>query len=121
VTKVARNVAQVTLLTDDSSAASAIDIRSNATGIVRHGSSGTSLILDRVTKDQVVNRGDVISTSGWKVGSLSSIYPRGIPIGVVTSVGQVDTDLYKQIQIEPFPDYGSLETVLVLMPKQRGR
>ena len=120
VTKVMQNVSQVTLLTDETSAVSAIDIRSNATGIVRHGSSGASLILDRVTKDQVVNRGDVISTSGWKVGELSSIYPRGIAIGVVTSVGQADTDLYKQIQIEPFVDYASLETVLVLMPKQRG-
>src|SRR5581483_5158651 len=45
VTKVMQNVSQVTLLTDETSAVSAIDIRSNATGIVRHGSSGASLIL----------------------------------------------------------------------------
>jgi rod shape-determining protein MreC len=58
VTKVASNVAQVTLLTDDSSAVSALDIATNASGIAQQGISG-SLTVDRVTKDQMVNRGDV--------------------------------------------------------------
>jgi len=122
VTRVARSVAQVTLLTDESSAASAIDLRTRAAGILRHGpSSGSSLVLDRVTKDQVVGRGDTIVTAGWRAGKLSSIYPKGIPIGVVTSVSQVDTDLYKQIEVEPFVDFSSVESVLVLVPKRRGR
>ena len=120
VTKVARNVAQVTLLTDGTSAVSTVDLKTTAAGILRHGqASGGSLILDRVTKDQVVLRNDVVVTAGWRAGKLSSIYPRGIPIGVVTSVGQLDTDLYKQIEVRPFVDFSSLESVLVLVRKER--
>ncbi len=120
VTRVARNVAQVTLLTDETSAVSAIDLKTAAPGIVRHGSStGDALILDRVTKDQVVNQGDIVVTAGWRQGKLSSLYPRGIPIGVVTSVGQIDTDLYKQVQVQPFVHFGSLDAVEVLVAKPR--
>jgi rod shape-determining protein MreC len=117
VTKVASNVAQVTLLSDETSAVSALDISTNASGIAQHGRSGSSLTLERVTKDQVVNRGDVIVTSGFRSGDLSSLYPRGLPIGSVTSVGQSDTDLYKQIQVDSFVDFSQLEAVIVLVKK----
>jgi rod shape-determining protein MreC len=116
VTKVASNVAQVTLLTDDSSAASVLDIATNASGIAQSGISGT-LTVDRVTKDQVVDRGDMLVTAGWRSGDLSSLYPRGIPVCQVTQVGQSDTDLYKQIQCNPFVDFSTLEGVIVLVRK----
>lgn len=120
VTKAARTVAQVTLLTDETSAVSALDLSTGANGLLRHGqSSGGSLVLDRVTKDKVVRPGDVIITAGWRSGGLASIYPRGIPIGVVTSVGQLDTDVYKQIEVQPFVDFGALDSVLVLIPRER--
>jgi len=112
VTKVSRTVALVQLLPDEQAAASAVDLRTAADGIVRHGSSsGSSLILDGVTKDQVVERGDMIITAGWRSRGLASIYPRGIPIGRVTSVGQLDTDLYKQIEVEPLVDFDALDAV----------
>jgi rod shape-determining protein MreC len=116
VTKVASNVSQVTLLTDDTSAVSALDISTDASGIAQQGISG-SLTVDRVTKDQVVNRGDVLVTAGWRSGELSSLYPRGIPVCLVTQVGQSDTDLYKQIQCDPFVDFSTLEAVIVLVRK----
>ncbi len=101
---------------------SALDISTDAAGIVQHGSASSSLILDRVTKDQVVNQGDVFVTSGFRSGDLTSLYPRGIPIGAVTpSVGQTDTDLYKQIQIDPFVDFSTLEAVIVLVKKPEAR
>jgi rod shape-determining protein MreC len=117
VTKVANNVAQVTLLTDPTSAVSALDIHSNADGILQLDQSGSTLILDRVTKDQVVDRGDVITTSGFRSGDLTSLYPRGIPLGVVSSVSQTDTDIYKKVQVDPFVDFANLEAVIVLIPK----
>ena len=116
VTMVASNVAQVTLLTDETSQVSALDIATNASGLAQHGISGT-LTVDRVTKDQVVNRGDVLVTAGWRSGDLSSLYPRGIPLCLVTQVGQSDTDLYKQIQCEPFVHFSTLEAVIVLVRK----
>ena len=119
VTKVFSNVARVTLLTDDQSAVGAMNLR-GASGLVRHGtSSAGTLILDQVTKDQVVYRGDRVLTQGSLAGGLPSVYPRGIPIGTVTHVGQSDVGLYKDIQVRPFVDFSSLESVIVLVPKVR--
>jgi rod shape-determining protein MreC len=118
VTQVANDVAQVTLLTDESSAVSAVDLKTRASGIVRHGdSSGGSLLLDQVTKDKQVFPGDVVITAGWRSGNLASIYPRWIPIGTVKRVGQLDIDEDKEIQIEPFVDFSSLESVIIEIKK----
>ena len=71
--------AKVTLLNDDQSAVSALDIRSGASGIVRPGQGPRSpLRLDRVPKEAVVRDGDTIVTAGWRSQRLTSIYPRGI-------------------------------------------
>jgi rod shape-determining protein MreC len=122
VTKVSRRSARVTLLTDETSAVSALDLRTNAAGIVRHGvAGGDALELDRVTKADVVRAGDVVITAGWRSGRLASIYPRGIPIGIVTSVGQLDTDIYKRIEVDPFVNFSSLDSVLVLVDRERAR
>jgi rod shape-determining protein MreC len=120
VTDVTSNGAKVTLLTDQSSAVSAMVLQSGAAGIVRHGPSDPSaLILDRVGKDALVNEGDLVITAGWRSGSLESLYPRGIPIGTVESVGQQDVDLYKRIQIAPLVNFDSLSDVIVLVPNSR--
>ena len=122
VTRVSGSTARVTLLTDEQSAVSAIDVRTNANGIVKHGrASRATLVLDRVPKENVVRVGDTVVTAGWQSARLTSLYPRGIPIGRVTSVGQADTDLYKQVLVEPFADFGSLDAVLVLIPTERRR
>ncbi len=118
VTQVSRRSARVTLLTDETSAVSALDVKTNAAGIVRHGvAGGEALVLDRVAKEDVVEAGDVVITAGWRSGKLASIYPRGIPIGNVTSVGQLDTDIYKRIEVDPFVDFSELDSVLVLVEK----
>ena len=122
VTRVTEGTARIQLLTDQEAAVSALDLRTGAPGIVRHA-RGTreTLVLDRVRKQDVVRRGDEIVTAGWRAGSLSSLYPKGIPIGEVASVGQTDTDLYQQVQIDPYVDFGSLDAVLVLVPAERRR
>ena len=120
VTKVTKTTAQVTLLPDASSAVSAVDFRTGAEGMVVHG-EGEALVLDGVRKDQVVHQGDVIVTSGWRSGRLSSIYPKGIPIGRVTYVGQVDTEIYKQVQVQPFVRFSNLQAVLVLTRRKPQR
>jgi rod shape-determining protein MreC len=120
VTNVTSNGAQVTLLTDQSSAVSAVVLETSAAGIVRHGSSDSSaLILDRVGKDELVEDGNLVITAGWRTGKLESLYPRGIPIGTVKSVGQQDVDLFKRIQITPLVNFDSLSDVIVLVPKKR--
>lgn len=120
VTDVTSNGAKVTLLSDQSSAVSAVVLESGAAGIVRHGPSESSaLVLDRVRKDELVTEGDLVITAGWRSGKLESLYPRGIPVGTVNSVGQQDVDLYKRIQVTPLVNFDSLAEVIVLVPKKR--
>ena len=122
VTRVTPGTARVQLLTDQQLAVPSIDLRTGAPGIVRHA-RGTreTLVLDRVRKEEVVRRGDDLVTAGWSASGLSSLYPKGIPVGEVTSVGQTDTDLYQQVQVNPYVDFAALDAVLVLVPTTRSR
>jgi rod shape-determining protein MreC len=120
VTKVLGNTALVTLLTDKESAVTAKDQQTGAIGIVRHSQGPEDLLfLDSVYKDKRVNEGDVVVTAGKQSGKkLSSFYPRGIPIGQVTKVGQTDVDPFQDVQLMPFVDFTSLDVVLVLASKE---
>jgi rod shape-determining protein MreC len=118
VTKVASHQAQVTLLTDEDTAVSAIDIDTRAEGVVKHGHGpGSNLFLDLVPKAERVVRNNRIVTAGWHQGQLSSIYPKGIPIGIVSSASFPSTDLYASVQVTPYVDFSALDSVIVLVKK----
>jgi rod shape-determining protein MreC len=111
----------VTLLTDPTLKVAALDLNTQASGVVSHGEGRSTLILDRVSKSQAVRARDWIITQGFRVGNLTSRYPRGIPIGTVSGASVNDVDLYWQVQLRPRVDFGSLQSVLVLVPKSRKR
>jgi len=119
VTDVTGNAAHVTLLTDETSAVPARDQKTGASGLVRHGQGEGSLLLDFVPKEADVRQGDVVVTAGTQSKRYPSLFPGGIQIGVVTSVGQSDTALYKQIQIDPFVDFSALDAVTALITHKR--
>ena len=121
VSKVLGSESRVTLITDPTSAVRAVDAQNlSGVGILEHGSGPTSLVLDNVGKDKPqVGSGDMIMTAGSAPGPLQSLFPRNIPIGYVSSVSQTDTDIFQNIQVQPFVDLSSLESVLVLIPKKR--
>lgn len=114
VTGVTADTAKVTLLTDGSSAVSAYDVSSGATGLVQ-ASEGGSLSFERVPKAKDVQEAHVIATAGSRVGPLPSLFPRGIPVGVVTSAGNTDTEPFKQIQLASNVDFSNLYAVTVLV------
>ena len=119
VTDVTDSTARITLITDQSSSVSAVVDETEASGVVRHGASASSLILDRVEKDEMVEERNTVITAGWTTDRFESLFPPGIPIGVVESVGQQDVDLFKRIQIAPLVDFDSLAAVVVLIEKER--
>jgi rod shape-determining protein MreC len=118
VSKVLRDQSRVTMLTDQESAVTARDVKTGAIGVLRHG-EGSALILDRVPKEKRILENDIVVTAGRGQGRLGSFFPRNIPIGYVTSVGQTDVDLSKDVQIRPYVDFSDLDSVLVLVPKKR--
>lgn len=119
VTDVTGNAAHVTLLTDESSAVPARDPTTRAKGLVRHGVGEGSLVLDYVPKESDVQRGDVIVTAGTQSKRYPSLFPGGIKIGWVTSVGQSDTALYKQVQVQPYVDFSGLDAVTALITNKQ--
>jgi rod shape-determining protein MreC len=120
ITRVFSSAAQVKLITDETSFVSVLDPKTGAAGILRHNDPGSSIILDSVPKSATVNAGDRLVTAGWKQGNLTSIFPRGIPVGTVQGVNQTDIDPYKQIEVAPYVDFGNLSSMIVLVKKKAG-
>jgi len=110
VTSVTGDTAQVTLISDQQSYADAVILPGGAQGIVT-GSVTGDVTLGYVDKSERVKAGQHVVTSGRK----GSIFVRGIPIGVVESVGSQEVELYQSISIRPFVDFRKLDLVQVVV------
>lgn len=98
----------VQILMDRNSLVSARLQKSREIGVV--GWSGNPwLDLNYIPRDVIIEPGEVVLTSG-----LSRVYPRGIKIGVVSEVSDVDYELFKRIKLKPAVNFNSLEKVFVL-------
>jgi rod shape-determining protein MreC len=120
VSNVFPHSAKVTLLTDPNSFVAALDLKTRVRGMVHTGPSGT-LILDQVQKSARVKKNDVLVTTGTHNARYPDLYPYGIQIGRVTSVGAADTAVYLQVQVQPFANLGALNSVSVFVPKKPHR
>jgi rod shape-determining protein MreC len=120
VSNVEPRTAVVTLLTDPSTFVAARDIQTRVQGMVHTGPGGT-LILDQVPKQLRVKKGDALVTDGTHNARYPDLYPYGIPIGRVSSVGATDTATFLQVQVQPFANLGSPDAVAVLVPKKQHR
>jgi rod shape-determining protein MreC len=120
-TTVGAGTANVRLITDEASAVSVADAKTGAWGILRHNDPGSAIIVDDVPKSDVVNEGDRLVTAGWKSGPLTSVFPRGIPVGTAKGVNQTDIDPFKQIEVDLLADLGSLRSMIVLVKKPSAR
>jgi len=121
VAKTWGSVARVVLLTDAQSFVTSMDLtHPSAVGIIRRGGGGSdALIFDRVPKQPNVSVGDTVITAGsLGSGALPSMFPRGLRVGTVTSVSNLDVNTFKTIQVEPFVNFATLQSVIVLVAKQ---
>jgi rod shape-determining protein MreC len=108
---VSPNLAQVLLISDQSSGVGAILDKSRLQGVLR-GTANGEVVLERVMSDEQVQPGDSVLTSGG-----DQIFPKGLPVGTVTRVGS-GKDLFLSIRIKPAANLSRLEEVLVLTEKQ---
>ena len=99
--------AKVLLLIDRSASASAMVQRTRRQGLIR-GAGESGLWLDNIPSRSDVRIGDRIVTAG-----LDGVFPRGLPIGVVTHV-QATAGLFHHIEVEPAVDLGLLDQVYLL-------
>jgi rod shape-determining protein MreC len=121
VSNVEPQTSVVTLLTDPSTFVAALDVQTRVRGGMVHTGPGGTLILDQLTKQLNVQEGDALVTAGTHNAQYPDLYPYGIPIGRVSSVGATDTATFLQVQVQPFANLGSLYAVAVLVPKKPHR
>ncbi len=98
---------QVLLITDTSSGAAATIEQNRVQGIVK-GTGQNICEMRYVMNETQVAVGDTILTSG-----LDQVYPKGLPVGSVTQVGE--GNIYKTIKVTPATALDRLETVLVVL------
>jgi len=113
---VGTGISKVQLIIDPNSGVAGVFQRTRAQGMVV-GVGDRGCRMDYVSDLEDVAVGDVVITSG-----LDEIYPKGLTIGVVSSVEEGD-QLTKNISIRPEVDFHQLEEVVVLLtePQESAR
>jgi rod shape-determining protein MreC len=113
VTLAASDGAYVSLITDSSVGVSARIGPGGAVGILQPKVGDPSdLLLQFLPSNASAPRGALVLTSGTVSGRDDSLYPRGIPIGEVTSVNSESA--YRSVNVHPLANLHNLDTVQVL-------
>ena len=99
--------AKVQLVTDRAAAIGVYLENGHRQGLAR-GSKATELELDYIPRQTTVEVGDRVLTAG-----IDGVYPRGLPVGVVSSVEPGD-EMFYEIRVRPFVDITELSIVFLL-------
>jgi rod shape-determining protein MreC len=121
VTQAASDAAQVSLITDSAVGVTAMVNSSGVTGILQPkvGDPNDLLLQYILPANATVNPGDYVVTAGTVAGKDESIFPRGIPIGQVSSTDE--SSPYKAVNVHPLANLHNLDVVQVLTSASGGR
>jgi rod shape-determining protein MreC len=117
ITSATKGTAQVTLITDHTSAVAAMALTEDQgiQGVIKpEVGNPDELILDYIDSDQHVRTSQLVVTAGFKAQGLASFYPYGIPIGRVTEASIAEQEASQQVHVRPFADLRNLQFVQVL-------
>lgn len=113
--------ARVTLIADHSSAVSAKIVPSGDQGLMKPSvGNPDDLILDFLSSEKRVGKGQSVVTSGWRSQTIASGYPPNLPIGEVVEASLLEQEAQSQVHIRPFADLRDLDLVQVLTGGSRG-
>ena len=108
--------ANVMLLTDPQSGAGAMDVRSQAAGVLLGQTNGSGQLQFQLFGHRPdIAVGDAVVTSG-----LSEYYPKGLLLGRIVSIAPSQFGLTEVAAVEPTVDFNALGTVLVVVQHPRG-
>jgi rod shape-determining protein MreC len=115
VSSATRGTAQVTLITDPSSAVSGKIVPGGVQGIIEpEVGNPDDLVLDFLDTSKMVHQGQDVVTAGWRWEGRTSIFPPNIPVGRVTDASIVEQQASQQVHLRPFADMRSLDFLQVL-------
>lgn len=108
ISEVARFSSKVMLITDPDSSVGVMKKGSGDLGIMVGGAM-ISLQMKYVGASSGIGIGDQIVTSG-----LGGVFPKGIPVGTVTSTSVRDYDIFKYVEVKPVTDFSRLNRLFVV-------
>ena len=116
VTTVDASVSIVTLITDHAYAVAAqVTNRSGDQGILAPSvGNPNQLLLQDLPGRARITAGDQVVTAGFKAGSLTSLYPPGLPIGTVSNANPNQLYNNNQVQVAPTADLRHFSSVQIL-------
>lgn len=103
-----KNFSEVRLINDPNSSVASMVQKTRKTGVIQ-GIGDTILNMDLIPKEAEIEIGDIIITSG-----LGGVFPKGILIGRVYDIKNLDYKLYKSIEVLPSSNFKDLEEVLII-------
>lgn len=111
----------VTLITDpnQAEAAQVADTKGDSGVLVPAVGNPNQLVLQYLPKAALIQVGQTVMTVGFRSGGLQDLYPPGIPIGTVASVGN-DLPNNGEIQVTPAADLRHLSVVWILTSPHAG-
>jgi len=110
IVEVMDNVSKVLLINDPDQGIYSIVQRSRQEGLIS-GTLGSNLIMRYLPDEAAIMVGDIIVTS-----ELSQIYPKGLLLGRVVSIGREFSGLNRYALVKPAVDLASIEEVLIVIP-----
>jgi rod shape-determining protein MreC len=120
VTSVSGSSAIVTLVTDHTSGVSAVVNESGVAGVIQPAvGKPDDLLLQFIRRGDRIDKGQTIVTAGSKSQRYESLFPPGIPVGVVTKVDAQELDVYQRVHVRPFAQLRRLDVVQVLTRPNR--
>ena len=102
-----KDMAKIQLVTDANCSVGSLIERTRRQGVLR-GDGTAAMELHDIPTLADVRAGDRVLTAG-----IDGIYPKGIPIGVITRAEQ-GPNLFKNITVKPLVDFGTIEEVIVI-------
>lgn len=108
VLRTTQNTSDVVTILDLLSAVDAIVQRSRARGIVE-GLTDESCTLKFALRTDDIQPGDILVSSG-----LEGIFPKGVPVGIVSKVNRKPFGISQDVEIRPSVDFSKLEEVMII-------
>ena len=102
------HTADVVTILDLLSAVDAVDERSRARGIVEGITDEACRLIFALRTDDI-EPGDVLISSG-----LGGIFPKGVPVGMVSKVNRRQYGITQEVDVRPSVDFSKLEEVLII-------
>jgi rod shape-determining protein MreC len=121
VSAVTGGSARVTLIADHSSAVAAKIVPGGDQGVMKPSvGDPDDLILEFLSAEKRVGKGQSVVTSGWRGPVVASGYPPNLPIGEVVDASLLVQEAQSLVHIRPYADLRDLDLVQVLTGGWRG-